>query len=90
MVAFHDRRRTSLESLEEFAPGLNLGPGDTLSKSVLGGRFVVRGVKTEEGRRYLVHEALANGQVIERGEHASRRLARKSLTDLRPTTTYEI
>lgn len=91
MVAFHDRRRTSHDSLEEIAPGLPLGPGDTLSKSVLGGRFVVRGVPTEEGRKYLIHEALPNGSIITRGEqHENRRLAHKALGGLKPTTTYDI
>lgn len=91
MVAFHDRRRTSLESLEEFTPGLSLGPGDSLSKSVLGGRFVVRGVPTDEGRKYVVHEALANGRVITReGQHDTRLLARKALGGITPTTTYDI
>ena len=91
MVAFHDRRRKQYEDIEALTPGLNLGPGDSLSKSVIAGRYVVRGVPTEEGRKYVVHEALANGAVItHEGQHATRRLALKALGGIAPTTTYDI
>lgn len=90
MVAFNDRRRVNVESLEDVAPGLPLRPGDTLSKRVLGGRFVVRGEKTEEGREYVVHEILANGNVIERQRAATRRAAHRSLADLGHTNVYDI
>lgn len=90
MVAFHDRRRASFETVEEF-PGLALGPGDTLSKRVRGGRFVVQGVQTEEGRRFLIQEALPNGQTITHGSpYHSRREALKDVGGMRPTNTYEI
>lgn len=90
MVAFHDRRRKQYDSIEDLTPGLNLGPGDTLSKSVIAGRYVVRGRKTEEGRRYTLHEALPNGVIVERGEFESRRLARKKTREIQPTRTYDI
>ena len=89
MVAFHDRRRKQYESIEDLTPGLHLGPGDTLSKSVIAGRYVVRGRRTEEGRRYTLHEALPNGDIIQRGEFDSRRLARKQTSVIQPTRTYD-
>lgn len=90
MVAFNDRRRVNVESLEAVAPGLNLRPGDTLSKSVIGGRYVVRGEKTEEGREYVVHEILANGSTIERTRAPQRRAAHRAIDALGPTNVYEI
>lgn len=91
MVAFNDRRRVNVESLEDVAPGLPLRPGDTLSKGVYGGRFVIRGEKQEEGgREYVVHEVLPNHSVIERERFSSRHKARRSLSDLGHTNVYDI
>lgn len=91
MVAFHDRRTTAVSSVDEIAGRLPLSEGDTLGKHMIDGRYLVRGTKTEEGRKFVVHEVLPNGAVIQRGEPQARRKHADRLAEsLQPTSTYNI
>lgn len=91
MVDFHDRRTARVESVDDIRDRLPLGQGDTLGKHVINERYVVRGVQTEEGRKFVVHEALPNGRVIVRGEPQERRYQADRLAEgLQPTSTYQV
>lgn len=91
MVAFHDRRESRYDSVEDVRQGVDLQPTDTLSKNMIDGRFFVRGELTEEGRReFVLHEALPNGRVIERGRYDRRYKANSDAQGLPPTATYDV
>lgn len=90
MVAFHDRRRKDYASVDEVKGSLPLSEGDTLSKNLIDGRYLVRGEKTDQGREFVLHEVLPNGRVVERGR-ADRRYKAQSLTQqIDPTRVYDI
>jgi hypothetical protein len=91
MVAFHDRRESNYTSVEDVREGVDLQPTDTLSKNMIDGRFFVRGALNEEGRReFVLHEALPNGRVIERGRYDRRYKANSQAQDLAPTSIYDV
>lgn len=88
MVDFHDRRNKQYGDVNDIAGRLPLQDGDTLAKTVLNGRYVVRGRKTDAGREFVLHEAIPNGAVIERGTFPTRYAAHKAADTLPPTQTY--
>lgn len=90
MVAFHDRRNRSYDTVQDLLPRLPLNEGDTLGKKVLDGRYVVRGEKTDNGREFVVHEVLANGRVVERGRADRRYKAERLVGEINPTSVYDI
>jgi hypothetical protein len=96
VVAFNDRRRSPRTSFDEVLPRLPLQKGETVGKSLIDGRYVVRGipVETEDGikaRHYVLHEVLPSGDVIERGEpFESRAKAKRETRQLKPTHVIEI
>jgi hypothetical protein len=96
LVAFNDRRRSPRASLDEVLPRLPLEKGDTVGKSLIDGRYLVRGVpvETEEGdraRHYVLHEVLPSGNVVQRGEpFQSRAKAKRETRQLKPTRVIEI
>jgi hypothetical protein len=90
MVAFHDRRKASYGSVDDLLPSLGLQQGDTVGKQVIDGRYVVTGRKTEEGRKFVLQEALPNGRVIERGEFNRRYQAKNATSEIKPTSVYDI
>jgi DNA gyrase inhibitor GyrI len=96
VVAFNDRRRSPRASFDEVLPRLPLQKGETVGKSLIGGRYLVRGVpvENEEGaktRQYVLHEVLPSGDVIERGEpFESRAKAKRETRQMKPTRVIEI
>jgi hypothetical protein len=90
MVAFNDRRKSSVASVDDLLPGLGLEPGDTVGKQVIDSRYVVTGKQTEQGRRFVLHEALPNGRVIQRGEFDRRYQANHAASEAKPTQVYDI
>jgi hypothetical protein len=96
VVAFNDRRRSPRASFDEVLPRLPLQKGETVGKSLIDGRYVVRGipVETEDGgkaRQYVLHEVLPSGDVIERGDpFESRAKAKRETRQLKPTRVIEI
>lgn len=91
MVAFHDRRTTRVGAVDDLLSELDLQPGDTVGKQVIGERFAVVGRKTENGRKFEIHEALPNGRVIKRGDAFDRRYqAKHDAEGLTPTSVYNI
>lgn len=90
MVAFNDRRNKQYDSTDAVLRGIQAGPKDSFSKNLIDGRYLVHGVKTEEGRTFVLHEALANGDVVNRGEFGSRKEARKATKDLNRTSVIDI
>lgn len=91
MVDFHDRRDKKYPSVDEVASRLDLQPGDTVGRDLIDGRYLVRGTRDETGRRkFEIHEALANGRVVKRGEAEKRYQARSEASHLPPTTVYDI
>jgi hypothetical protein len=96
LVAFNDRRRSPRASLDEVLPRLPLEKGDTVGKSLIDGRYLVRGVpvETEEGdraRHYVLHEVLPSGNVVQRGEpFQSRAKAKRETRQMQPTRVIEI
>jgi len=90
MVAFNDRRKASYDTVDDLLHGLNLQPGDTVGKQVIDGRYVVKGKQTDEGRKFVLHEALPNGRVIERGQFDRRYQANSAASEAKPTRVYDI
>ena len=90
MVAFNDRRNKQYDSVDAVLNGVELGPKDSHSKALIDGRYLVHGVKTEEGRDFIVHEALPNGSVVDRGQFGSRREAKKATKNLKRTSVIDI
>jgi hypothetical protein len=91
MVAFNDRRDKHYDTVEEVASHLDLAPGDTIGHQLIGGRYLVRGTTNEAGHReYVIHEALSNGKVIERGKAEKRYQAKGEAEHLVPTSVYDI
>lgn len=89
MVAFNDRRDKQYD-VDDLLRRLPLHEGDTVGKQVIGGRYMVRGEKTENGREFVIHEALPNGRVVERGRTDRRYKARTTAESLDPTRVYDI
>lgn len=89
MVAFNDRRNTQYD-VDDLLARLPLQPGDTVGKQVIGGRYIVRGEKTEHGREFVIHEALPNGRIVERDRADRRYKARTAAENLAPTRVYDI
>lgn len=92
MVAFNDRRDKRYASVDDIASKIDLQPGDTVGRDLVDGRYLVRGTRDEEtGRRkFEIHEALANGQVVKRGEAEKRYQAKSEASHLPPTSVYDI
>jgi hypothetical protein len=90
MVAFNDRRNKQYDSVDAVLSGIQAGPKDSFSKSLIDGRYLVHGVKNEDGRTFVVHEALANGDVVNRGQFESRKEARKATKNLPRTSVIDI
>lgn len=91
MVAFHDRRKTAVGSVDELVDRLPLSPGDTVGKHIINDRYVVVGHQTEHGRQFVTYEALPNGRVVPRGEGEDRRYkANSTASALQPTSTYDV
>lgn len=90
MVAFNDRRRSQYDTVDDVLAHLPVEHGDTIGKHVIDGRYVVRGKQTEEGRKFVLHEALPNGRVVERGEYDRRYQANNATADIKPTRVYDI
>lgn len=91
MVAFHDRRDRRYESVDQVREGVDVQPTDTLSKGLIEGRYFVRGALGEAGKReFVLHEALPNGQVIERGRYDRRYKANTDATRIDPTRIYDV
>lgn len=91
MVDFHDRRDKRYQTVDEVAARLPLQDKDTVGKHLIDGRYLVRGTLNEEGKRvFEIHEALANGQVVKRGEAEKRYVAKGEASHLTPTSVYDI
>lgn len=91
MVAFHDRRQSRYSSVDEVREGVDLQPTDTLSKGLIDGRYFVRGSLNDSGKReFILHEALPNGRVVERGRYDRRYKANNDASQLPPTSTYDV
>lgn len=90
MVAFNERRERTYD-FDEVLPRVSLGSRETAGKDLVAGRFLVRGIPTDEGRKYVLDEMLPNGSVIHReGEHDSRSVARRVAATTAPTKVYDI
>lgn len=90
MVAFNDRRSSDF-GVEEILPKVPTERGDSFGKSAIHGRYLIQGIPTDEGRRYVLNEALPNGQVITHDEvYQSRSVARRIAETKEPTRTYDI
>jgi hypothetical protein len=97
MVAFNDRRRSPHASIDDVLPRLSMNKGDTVGKSLIDGRYLVRGIpaEAEDGsrtRQYFLHEVLPSGDVVQRGEEPfeSRSKAKRETRTLQPTRVIEI
>ena len=91
MVAFNDRRDKRYTSVDEVASRLDLAPGDTVGKQLVNDRYLIRGTRTPDGKRvFEIHEALANGRVVKRGEAEKRYQAKGEASHLAPTNVYDI
>lgn len=91
MVAFNDRRTGKVFGVDEVLPKVTAERGDTFGKDLINGRFLVHGIPTDEGRRYVVHEALPNGEVVTHDEvYEKRGKAKKAASRTSPTQTYDI
>lgn len=91
MVAFNDRRDRTFTSVEDIAAKIELNPGDTVGRDLIDGRYLVRGTRDESGHRmFEIHEALANGRVVKRGEAEKRYLAKQQAAGLSPTHVIDL
>lgn len=90
MVAFHDRRKTAVQSVDDVLDRVPMQPGDTVSKHMINERYLVRGEQTDHGREFVIHEVLPNGDVIERGREERRWRANTAAGTLTPTSTYDV
>ena len=90
MVTFNDRRDRTY-NLDEVLSNIPVEHGETVGKNLVDGRFLVRGVPTDEGRRYMLDELLPNGSVIHHEAlHESRSVAKRVATTTAPTRVYEL